>query len=74
MTKLFSKLKSKKGFLSLEMMIIAGILILVAVLCSGIFQRQSTKINQNFTNDVNAGNQYYGNSISILKSEMDKLR
>ena len=74
MTKVFSKLKNNKGFLSLEMIIIAGLIILVAVLCTGTFGKQSTKINQSFNSDVNAGNQYYGNSISILKSEMDKLR
>lgn len=56
---MFKKRKNKKGFVSLETLITAGMIIIIASLTMGAFSRQATSINQNIHSSIEeAQNQY----------------
>ena len=73
MKNLLTKLKNKKGFLSLEMIIIVGIVVVLVVVCMGAFGRQSNQMTSSFNNDVNGANTQYGSSVSTMKSTINGL-
>lgn len=73
MKNLLTKLKDKKGFLSLEMIIIVGIVVVLVVVCMGAFGRQSNQMTSSFNKDVNGANVQYGSSVSTMKSTINGL-
>lgn len=66
-------LKDKKGFLSLEMIVVVGIVVVLVVVCMGAFGRQSTKMTTDFNSDLNNANTQYGSSVSTVKSSINAL-
>ena len=73
MKNLLTKLKNKEGFLSLEMIIIVGIVVVLVVVCMGAFGRQSNQMTSSFNSDVNGANTQYGESVSTMKSTINGL-
>ena len=73
MKNLLTKLKNKEGFLSLEMIIIVGIVVVLVVVCMGAFGRQSNQMTSSFNSDVNGANTQYGENVSTMKSTINGL-
>lgn len=61
MKKLFKKLKSKKGYISIEVIIVAGLLLSVGVVSLMAFQSKANKVTKNSLTKVEEA----ANSITI---------